>query len=104
MELVLETIRRLVHAIKSHVDFLQFYIVPIVDLIEQPPSVSLHGRVFPLLVSVDDVSLTIEVIKRPHDHLAAPYEPVSTWAVSWIIEKTHMKPPLKRSVDKMCVA
>jgi len=43
--------------IEHYFDFLQFYVVPTMDFIEQPPSVSLRRRIFPLLVGVDDLLL-----------------------------------------------
>jgi hypothetical protein len=81
-----------VQAIEHDVDFLQFYVVPSMDFLEQPPSVLLCQRIFPVLVG-DDLPLSGEVMKSPNDHLAALYEPVAAMNVSSVSVKAHATPP-----------
>jgi hypothetical protein len=89
--------------IEHYFDFLQFYVVPTMDFIEQPPSVSLRRRIFPLPVGVDDLLLSVEVIKSPHDHLATLYEPVATKSPPSVSVKAHATPPGNR-VSNMIMA
>jgi hypothetical protein len=89
--------------IEHYFDFLQFYVVPTMDFIEQPPSVSLRRRIFPLPVGVDDLLLSVEVIKSPHDHLATLHEPVATKSPPSVSVKAHATPPGNR-VSNMIMA
>jgi hypothetical protein len=75
------------------VDFLQFFVVPTTDFGEQPPSASLRRRTHPLPVAVDDLPLSVDVTKSPHDYPAALHEPIATKNIPSVLDNTHATPP-----------